>query len=228
MVADFGYGVIVMAFLVALYSAGAAIYGERTKSTDWIEFNRRAMLLLWPLISISAASLIYLLITNHFEVSFVYEVTSREMPTYLKITAWWGGQAGSLVFWSWLMAAFASLVTLRKWDRDPRIPAVGYCRYIHYDCILPQPGCLLRKSLCIFLAGAGWETHHRCGWQCHQRHARAHGRCKHRHSTTRQWIESIIAPSGDDYSSADALSWVRVIRDSIRVRHRSVDHGPHG
>ncbi len=40
------------------------------------------------------------------------------MPTYLKITAWWGGQAGSLVFWSWLMSAFASLVTLRKWDRD--------------------------------------------------------------------------------------------------------------
>ena len=118
MVADFGYGVIVIAFLVALYSAGAAIYGERTKSADWIELARRAMLLLWPLISLSAASLIYLLITNHFEVSFVYEVTSREMPTYLKITAWWGGQAGSLVFWSWLMAAFASLVTLRKWDRD--------------------------------------------------------------------------------------------------------------
>ena len=118
MVADFGYGVIVMAFLVALYSAGAAIYGERTKSAQWVKSARRAMLLLWPLISISAASLIYLLVTNHFEVSFVYEVTSREMPTYLKITAWWGGQAGSLVFWSWLMAAFASLVTLRKWDRD--------------------------------------------------------------------------------------------------------------
>jgi len=40
------------------------------------------------------------------------------MPTYLKVTAWWGGQAGSLLFWSWLMSAFASLVTLRKWDRD--------------------------------------------------------------------------------------------------------------
>jgi len=118
MISDFGYGVIVIAFVVALYSVGAAIYGERTKSADWVESARRAMLLLWPLISLSAASLIYLLITNHFEVSFVYEVTSREMPTYLKVTAWWGGQAGSLVFWSWLMAAFASLVTLRKWDRD--------------------------------------------------------------------------------------------------------------
>ncbi len=48
----------------------------------------------------------------------MYEVTSKSMPTYLKVTAWWGGQAGSLLFWSWLMSAFASAVTLRKWDRD--------------------------------------------------------------------------------------------------------------
>jgi cytochrome c-type biogenesis protein CcmF len=40
------------------------------------------------------------------------------MPLYLRATAWWGGQAGSLLFWSWLMAAFTSAVTLRKWDRD--------------------------------------------------------------------------------------------------------------
>lgn len=118
MFAEIGYGILVAAFLVALYSVGAAIYGVRKKSEALIESARRAMLLLWPLISLGAAALIYLLITNHFEVSFVYEVTSRSMPTYLKITAWWGGQAGSLVFWSWLMSAFASLVTLRKWDRD--------------------------------------------------------------------------------------------------------------
>jgi len=118
MLAEIGYGVLVVAFFVALYSVGAAIYGDRKKSAAFVESARRAMLLLWPLITLSAACLIYLLVTNHFEVSFVYEVTSRSMPTYLKVTAWWGGQAGSLVFWSWLMSAFASLVTLRKWDRD--------------------------------------------------------------------------------------------------------------
>ncbi len=118
MLAEIGYGILVVAFLAALYSVGAAVYGERTKSAAIVESARRAMLLLWPLISLSAATLIYLLVTNHFEVSFVYEVTSRSMPAYLKVTAWWGGQAGSLVFWSWLMSAFASLVTLRKWERD--------------------------------------------------------------------------------------------------------------
>src|SRR5512132_486478 len=118
MIANFGFGVLVVSFLVTLYSVFAAIYGERTKSPALVESARRAMLLTWPLLTLTAGILIYLLINNHFEVKFVYEVTSRSMPTYLKVTSWWGGQAGSLLFWSWLMSAFASLVTLRKWDRD--------------------------------------------------------------------------------------------------------------
>jgi cytochrome c-type biogenesis protein CcmF len=118
MFAEFGYGVLVVSFLVAIYSVGAAIYGANKKSEAVVESARRAMLLTFPLISISAASLIYLLVNNHYEVAFVYEVTSRSMPTYLKVTAWWGGQAGSLVFWSFLLSAFASAVTLRKWERD--------------------------------------------------------------------------------------------------------------
>ncbi len=118
MFAEFGYGVLLVAFFVAIYSVVAAFYGARTKSPKLVESARRAMLLTFPLISISAASLIYLLVNNHYEVSFVYEVTSRSMPTYLKITAWWGGQSGSLVFWAFLLSGFTSAVTLRKWDRD--------------------------------------------------------------------------------------------------------------
>ena len=118
MIADLGFGVLVVTFLVTLYSVFTAIYGELKKIPALVESARRAMLLTWPLLTLTAGILIYLLVNNHFEVQFVYEVTSRSMPTYLKVTAWWGGQAGSLLFWSWLMSAFTSLVTLRKWDRD--------------------------------------------------------------------------------------------------------------
>src|SRR5215210_804004 len=118
MIANFGYGVLFITFLVTLYSVFAAFYGDRKQIPAMVESARRAMLLTWPLLTLTAGVLIYLLTNNHYEVQFVYEVTSRSMPTYLKVTAWWGGQAGSILFWSWLMAAFASLVTLRKWDRD--------------------------------------------------------------------------------------------------------------
>lgn len=118
MFAEFGYGVLLVSFIVTVYSGIAAVYGAMNKSASLVESARRAQLLTFPLITISALALIYLLVNNHFEVAFVYEVTSRSMPTYLKVTAWWGGQAGSLVFWSWLLAVFTSAVTLRKWDRD--------------------------------------------------------------------------------------------------------------
>lgn len=116
--ADFGFGVLVITFLAALYSIGAALYGHLTKRQKWVESARLAMLLTFPLLTLASLTLIYLLVSGDFNVKFVYEVTSRDMPTYLKVTALWGGQSGSLLFWSWLMAAFATAVTLRKWERD--------------------------------------------------------------------------------------------------------------
>ena len=118
MLAEFGFGALLIAFFTGLFSIGAAVYGYFKKSAQWVESARRALQLTFPLVSLAALTLIYELVTGHFEVQYVFSVTSREMPTYLKFTALWGGQAGSLIFWSWLMSAFATAVTLRKWDRD--------------------------------------------------------------------------------------------------------------
>ncbi len=118
MVAILGYGALVITFIVSLYGIGAAYYGTRRKDHRWIASARNAMLLTFPLLTVSALSIVYLLVTNAYQIDYVASVTSNSMPLYLKVTALWGGQAGSLVFWSWLLAAFASAVTLRKWQRD--------------------------------------------------------------------------------------------------------------
>jgi cytochrome c biogenesis factor len=113
-----GYAALVISFVLALYGAGAAAYGARRNRPELVESARRAMLLSWPMISVAALAIILLLVGARYDIEYVAKVTSNAMPAYLKITALWGGQEGSLVFWSWLMAAFASAVGLRKWDRD--------------------------------------------------------------------------------------------------------------
>ncbi len=118
MIADFGFGVLVVTFILSFFSMGAALHGALTKSYPWAESARRAMLLTFPLITLSSLALIYLLVGGHYEIQYVYSVTSNSMPLYLKITALWGGQAGSLLFWAWLLSAFTSAVTLRNWERD--------------------------------------------------------------------------------------------------------------
>jgi cytochrome c-type biogenesis protein CcmF len=118
MLANLGYGALVVTLLLSIYGIGAAFYGSRKNEPAWVESARLAMLLTFPLITISALSLVYMLSTGHFELEYVSSVTSSSMPMYLRITALWGGQAGSLLFWSWLLSAFATAVTMRKWDRD--------------------------------------------------------------------------------------------------------------
>ncbi len=118
MIANLGFGTLIITFLISLYGAAAAFYGARKHLSGWVDSARNAMLLTFPLLTITALSVIYLLVTAHYEFPFVSEVISNSMPISLRITALWGGQAGSLIFWSWLMAAFASAVTLRKWERD--------------------------------------------------------------------------------------------------------------
>ncbi len=118
LIADAGFFALVITFILALYGVGAAAYGAMKDRPDFVESARHAMLLTWPLLTISAFALIWLLLQGHYEFQYVASVTSDSMPAYLRVTALWGGQKGSLLFWSWLMAAFASAVSLRKWDRD--------------------------------------------------------------------------------------------------------------
>ena len=118
LIADAGFFALVITFILALYGVGAATYGAMKDRPDFVESARHAMLLTFPLLTVSALALIWLLVQGRYEFQYVASVTSDSMPAYLRVTALWGGQKGSLLFWSWLMAAFASAVSLRKWDRD--------------------------------------------------------------------------------------------------------------
>ena len=118
MLAHIGYGALLLTFLLSLYATGAAVYGAVQSKPEWVESARRAAVLTFPMLTLSVVSIVVLLLTNQFQIEYVASVTSRAMPFYLKVTALWGGQAGSLLFWSWLMSAFTAAMMLRSWQRD--------------------------------------------------------------------------------------------------------------
>ncbi len=125
MIADLGYAAVLIAFAAVIYAAIASVYGARKDDWRWVESARNAMSATFPLILFACGLIIYLLLTNDFSVQYVTRVTSTEMPAYLKVTALWGGQAGSLLFWNLLLAAFTTAAMLRKWsDQRALMPYV--------------------------------------------------------------------------------------------------------
>ena len=101
-----------------MYSAVMAALGGKKKSPEFVESARLGLLLTFILTGLSAGCLIFLLVNGRYEVQYVYSVISNDMPVYLRVTALWGGQAGSLLFWSLLLSAYGSLITGNHWDRD--------------------------------------------------------------------------------------------------------------
>ncbi len=118
MIADIGLLAVLIAFLLAIYATVSSFIGGRNERSAWVESARNAALLVFPFLSIAVAILLYLLYTLDFSIAYVADVSSQAMSPFLRITALWGGQQGSVLFWAWMMSGFVMAVALRKWHRN--------------------------------------------------------------------------------------------------------------
>ncbi len=84
-----------------------------------------AMLAAGALLTLAAGLLFYNLATSNFRVEYVAHYTSRELPLFYKLSAFWGGQQGSLLLWAWLLALFTVAVLLIYQRKNlPTLPYV--------------------------------------------------------------------------------------------------------
>ena len=121
MIADIGFLTLLLAFLCAVYAVVAAIYGIRKNDDRWVRSARNGLIVVFPLLLLAAGLVITALVTGDFSIAYVSHVSSRGMPTYLKVTALWGGQAGSLLFWNVLLSAFTCAAMLSKWREQKEL-----------------------------------------------------------------------------------------------------------
>jgi cytochrome c-type biogenesis protein CcmF len=100
---------LLLAFCVAIYAALASLVGRLKQKPFLIVSGERAVYSVWVLITVAAVALVHGLLTGDFRLAYVAEHSNRAMPALYKFAAWWGGQEGSLLLWSWLLATYASV-----------------------------------------------------------------------------------------------------------------------
>ncbi len=101
---------ILLAFCLAVYALLGSIVGAWRKRPFLILSAERAVYSVWFLLTVAAALVVYALLTSDFRLVYVASNTNRDMPVLFKFAAWWGGQEGSLLLWSWLLACYSSIV----------------------------------------------------------------------------------------------------------------------
>lgn len=121
MLAEVGLVALALAFASALYAIIAALWGARKRESRFINSARNAALLTFPLLLASVGALLVGLVTEEYQITYVWQVTNPSTALFYRVTALWGSQQGSLLFWNLLMSGFAFFAITLNWRRNYRL-----------------------------------------------------------------------------------------------------------
>lgn len=119
--ASLGYTLLLIALVVTAYTISMAVVGHHTKRPRLVVSAEFGVYALFGLLTSAAFVLVYLFVTNDYSVKYVQHYSDRSMPLFYKITAIWGGQDGSLLFWVWVMSVWSAIAVVQNRDRNREI-----------------------------------------------------------------------------------------------------------
>src|SRR6266850_1190172 len=113
MTADVGFGMTVVALVLAVYGGVAAALGARTGRSALVESAQHAALGIFTLVTACFALLTYAFLTFDFSIRYVASNTNLGTPFYYRITGVWGALEGSIILWSWMLALYTLILIVR-------------------------------------------------------------------------------------------------------------------
>jgi cytochrome c-type biogenesis protein CcmF len=108
---DLGFVALVLGLILSLYGIAASVLGARRSLPELVDSGRNAIYVVGALVLLAALMLWRALLTNQFQLEYVVTHTERTLPVIYKISALWGGQAGSLTFWTLILCGYAVAAT---------------------------------------------------------------------------------------------------------------------
>jgi cytochrome c-type biogenesis protein CcmF len=109
---------ICLALLCAAYSIGAAVGGGVSRRLHWTRSAEHAAYAVFALVTVATAILLRALLQHDFSLEYVAAYSSSTLPTQYVVAALWGGQKGSLLFWSFMLTLFSTIVHWQNRERN--------------------------------------------------------------------------------------------------------------
>src|SRR5216684_6878787 len=112
-----GTFLLLSAFVVCSYALVASVVGARRHSRRLMESGIGAFHLIAALMTVATAVIVNAFLTNDFSIKYVAANSDSVQPLFYKITSYWGGLDGSIMFWVFLLSLFGSLAVYVNRER---------------------------------------------------------------------------------------------------------------
>src|SRR6266540_2049434 len=117
---DLGRAAIVTSFLLLAYALAAGSFAAWRGRRRLAQSAQNALVAAFGTTAVATAVLLAALARHDFSFTYVAQHTSRELPLGYTLTAFWGGQEGSLLLWLLVLCGYsvAAVVTARRAGRE--------------------------------------------------------------------------------------------------------------
>ncbi|MCB0080337.1 MAG: heme lyase CcmF/NrfE family subunit [Caldilineaceae bacterium] len=116
-----GSAALKLAIVLALYAVVIGPLGDRWKRPDWIMSARNALYVVTGLLLLASLALVYAFLTKDYSVFYVYQNMRNSQSLLYTWTAFWGGNAGSLLFWATSSGILATIAVTVNWRSQYRL-----------------------------------------------------------------------------------------------------------
>jgi cytochrome c-type biogenesis protein CcmF len=106
--ASLGYYTLLTAFVVCAYAAAMSVAGARRRSQRLIESGLGAFYLLTAVMAVASSVIVYAFVTGDYSIKYVQRYSDSTLPFFYRITSYWGGLDGSIMFWVFLLSIVGS------------------------------------------------------------------------------------------------------------------------
>src|SRR5687768_145020 len=103
---------------MATWAATVSFAGGQMRRGDLIESGERAIYATLAMVVLASAGLWTALFTHDFSIKYVASFSSANLPKIYTFTAFWAGQAGSMLFWCLILAIYASIAVYSNRARN--------------------------------------------------------------------------------------------------------------
>jgi cytochrome c-type biogenesis protein CcmF len=136
--------------------------GIRTGRREWVQLGYGAVYANFVLVTIATIAMVVALVTHDFSVSYVAAVGSRSTPLLFTIISLWGALEGSILFWAWVLALYAAMVTWiyrhRTGNLLPYTATTLLCIILFFAILLVGPANPFESVWPVPLDGPGPNT----------------------------------------------------------------------
>jgi cytochrome c-type biogenesis protein CcmF len=115
---EIGYYSILFSLFLSAFCGLALIIGIKNRRAEVIASAENAAMAVFVFLTLSAAAMVYALITRNFQIEYVAKYTSRSLSLLYTLTAFYAGQEGSLLFWSWILSIFTAVVIFQNKNKN--------------------------------------------------------------------------------------------------------------